>query len=184
MSGVSVRGRLLVATPQLTDPNFSRTVVLIVEHDRDGAFGVVVNRPTDTKVADALGSWADVASTPAVVFRGGPVGLDQAIGLGMRDGATPGPGWAPLLGGLGCVDLGAGPGAPTFQRLRVFVGSSGWGSGQLEREIEEGSWFVVDAEPEADVFSALPARLWAEVLRRQPGRTAWFANAPEDLSAN
>jgi len=181
---MSVRGRLLVATPQLTDPNFSRTVVLIVEHDRDGAFGVVVNRPTDSRVADALEPWADVASAPAVVFRGGPVSLDQAIGLAMRDGATPGPGWAPLFGSLGCADLSAGPTAPAFQRLRVFVGSSGWGSGQLEREIEEGSWFVVDAEPEADVFSADPNRLWAAVLRRQPGRIAWFANAPYDVSAN
>lgn len=182
--GVTFGGRLLVATPQLTDPNFSRTVVLIVEHDDDGAFGVVVNRPTDTRVADALGPWSDVASAPAVMFRGGPVGLDRAIGLGMRGSATPGPGWAPLFGGLGCIDLGADPCPPPFQRLRVFVGSSGWGSGQLEREIEEGSWFVVDAEPEADVFSADPNRLWAAVLRRQPGRIAWFANAPYDVSAN
>ncbi|MGZ8766075.1 MAG: YqgE/AlgH family protein [Acidimicrobiia bacterium] len=68
--------------------------------------------------------------------------------------------------------------------LRVFVGHAGWGAGQLEEEIEEASWFVVGADLRSDVFGADPDRLWADVLRRQPGRTAWFANAPEDLSAN
>jgi putative transcriptional regulator len=181
---MTLRGQLLVATPRLTDPNFSRTVVLILEHGDDGAFGLVLNRPTGTVVADALGPWADVASAPDVVFLGGPVGVDQAVGLGMRDGAEPGPRWAPLVAGLSCVDLGEGPGGPAFRCFRAFVGSSGWGPGQLEREIEEGSWFVVEAEPEADVFNTRPDRLWADVLRRQPGRIAWYANAPADLSAN
>jgi putative transcriptional regulator len=180
---MAIRGRLLVATPQLLDPNFSRTVVLVVEHDGDGAFGVVVNRATDVPVAETFASWTEVTSAPAVVFRGGPVHEDRAIGLGMRDHSEPGPRWAPLIGELGCVDLGAGPTGP-FRRFRVFAGSSGWGPGQLEREIDEGSWFVVDAQPESDVFSTNPDRLWADVLRRQPGRLAWFANAPEDLSAN
>lgn len=187
---MTLRGRLLVAAPQLVDPNFARTVVLVVEHDRDGAFGVVLNRPTETFVADAVGPWAEVASDPAVVFFGGPVGIDRAIGLGIRADARsapgcPAPGWVPLCSGLGSVDLAATPAvAADVRRLRVFVGSSGWGAGQLEGEIEEASWFVVDADPEADVFGARPDRLWAAVLRRQSGRLAWFANAPEDLSAN
>jgi putative transcriptional regulator len=181
---MTLRGKLLVATPQLSDPNFARTVVLILEHGDDGAFGVVLNRPSDILVVDAIQPWGAVASAPSVVFLGGPVGVDQAIGLAVRNGAESAPGWAPLFADLGSVDLAAGPTSPMPQRFRVFVGHSGWGSRQLEGEIEEGSWFVVDADATADGFCGQPARLWVDVLRRQPGRTAWFANAPEDLSVN
>jgi len=181
---MTLRGRLLVATPQLADPNFSRTVVLLLDHGDDGAFGVVLNRASDTRVADAIEPWAEVASAPGVVFLGGPVGTDQAIGLGLSADPAPEARWAPLFADLGSVDLEAGPTARSLQQFRLFVGYAGWGVDQLEAEIEEGSWFVVDAEPPVDVFSADPDRLWADVLRRQPGRTAWFANVPEDLSTN
>ena len=179
-----LRGRLLVATPQLADPNFARTVVLLLDHGDDGAFGVVLNRASDTLVADAIEPWAAVASEPGVVFRGGPVGTDQAIGLGSSTDPVPSAGWAPLLGDLGSIDLGAGPTDRPLQQFRVFVGYAGWTVGQLEVEIEEGSWFVVDADLTRDVFGAQPGALWADVLRRQPGRTAWFATAPEDPTTN
>jgi putative transcriptional regulator len=189
-----LRGRLLVATPDLTDPNFARTVVLILDHGDEGAFGVVLNRATDTRVADAIEPWAEVASAPAVVFLGGPVGGDQAIGLASSAEPEPASGWAPLFadlgngdrgsGSLGSVDLEAGPAALSLLQFRVFVGYAGWGVDQLEGEIDEGSWFVVDAVIPGDVFGAHPDRLWSDVLRRQPGRTAWFANFPQDRSTN
>ncbi|MGZ8752871.1 MAG: YqgE/AlgH family protein [Acidimicrobiia bacterium] len=181
---MTLRGRLLVATPLLADPNFVRTVVLVLDHGDEGALGVVLNRATDTLVAEAIEPWAGMASVPAVVFLGGPVGGDQVIGLGWRTDREPASGWAPLFSDLGSVDLEAGSSARSVVDLRVFVGHAGWGAGQLEEEIEEASWFVVGADLRSDVFGADPDRLWADVLRRQPGRTAWFANAPEDLSAN
>jgi putative transcriptional regulator len=67
--------------------------------------------------------------------------------------------------------------------VRIFRGYAGWGPGQLEGEIESGAWLVLDAEPD-DVFAAEPDELWRSVLRRQGGRLAWLASAPDDLSAN
>ncbi|MGZ8766074.1 MAG: YqgE/AlgH family protein [Acidimicrobiia bacterium] len=86
---MTLRGRLLVATPLLADPNFVRTVVLVLDHGDEGALGVVLNRATDTLVAEAIEPWAGMASVPAVVFLGGPVGGDQVIGLGWRTDREP-----------------------------------------------------------------------------------------------
>lgn len=177
----SLRGRLLVATPDLRDPNFSRTVVLMLEHGDDGALGVVLNRPIELSVADVLPDWADLSSAPACLFVGGPVAPTAVIGLG-RGG---GPVFQPLFDGLGTLDLDLDPAAyaPTMAGLRVFVGYSGWASGQLESELEAGGWLALDLLPD-DPFSGDPSQLWARVLRRQGGRLAMFASAPEDPSTN
>ena len=89
MSGPSgsLRGRLLVATPPLVDPNFDRTVVLMLEHGDDGALGIVLNRPSETVLDDVLPEWYAFASLPAVLFAGGPVAPDAVIALA-RDGTT------------------------------------------------------------------------------------------------
>jgi putative transcriptional regulator len=177
----SVRGRLLVATPDLRDPNFSRTVVLMMEHNDEGALGVVLNRPIDMAVAEVLPDWADLSSAPACLFVGGPVAPTAVIGLGRGDG----PVFAPLFDGLGTLDLDLDPAqyAPTMASMRVFVGYSGWGPGQLEQELTAGGWLVVDLAT-GDPFSSDPSQLWHDVLRRQPGRVAMFASAPEDPSTN
>src|SRR5262249_60589141 len=83
----SVRGRLLVATPTLYDPNFFRSVVLVLEHSEDGAIGVVLNRPSETAVAESLPDWNRLAAAPDVVFAGGPVSPEAAIGV-VRGGTT------------------------------------------------------------------------------------------------
>jgi putative transcriptional regulator len=126
----SVRGRLLVATPDLADPNFSRTVVLMLEHGDEGALGVVLNRPIDLSVAEVLPDWVHLISAPACLFVGGPVAPTAVIGLGRGDG----PVFQPLFDGLGTLDLDLDPAAyaPTMAGLRVFVGYAGWGPGQLE----------------------------------------------------
>lgn len=177
----SVRGRLLVATPDLRDPNFSRTVVLMLEHGDDGALGVVLNRPIDLSVADALPDWADLSSAPACLFMGGPVAPTAVIGLGRGAG----PVFQPLFDGLGTLDLDLDPAryAATMARLRVFVGYAGWAPRQLELELSAGSWLVLDLAPD-DPFSSEPSQLWQVVLRRQGGRVAMFASAPEDPSTN
>lgn len=181
----SLRGRLLVATPTLYDPNFFRTVVLVLEHGEDGAIGVALNRPSETTVGETLPDWDSLASDPGVVFVGGPVSPDAAIGLA-RSATTDGAdGWAPLFGRLGTVDLGRAPFAlpVAIQNLRVFAGYAGWSGGQLDGEVDSGGWFVLDAAPD-DVFTSEPGTLWASVLRRQGGRLAMFATAPPHPSLN
>ena len=108
----SLRGKLLVAAPMLVDPNFNRTVVLLLEHNDDGAIGLVLNRPSDVVLNDALSSWAELAPAPAVVFVGGPVSAESAIGLAEARSSTvetETDGFAPLLEGLGTVDLARPP---------------------------------------------------------------------------
>ncbi len=184
--GLPLSGRLLVATPPLVDPNFDRTVVLVLEHTAEGAVGVVLNRPSDTPVAEALPEWAPLAAEPAAVFIGGPVAVGSAIGLALATGPiVAGEAWAPVDGLLGTVDLALDPAdvEPPVERLRVFTGYAGWDAGQLEHELEEGAWLVADAAP-GDCHTRDPEGLWPAVLRRQGGRTAWLANFPPDPRLN
>jgi putative transcriptional regulator len=182
---MTTKGRLLVATPTLEDPNFFRSVVLVLEHNVEGALGVVLNRPSETEVGEALPAWESLAASPPVVFVGGPVAPSAAIGLARAHFSDVADGWAPVSADLGTVDLGR---APTdldvrVEQLRVFAGYAGWTAGQLDAEVAVDGWFVVDAEP-GDPFAPEPARMWSAILRRQPGRLAVFANAPPHPSVN
>jgi putative transcriptional regulator len=189
----SLTGRLLVATPKLADPNFDRTVVLLLDHDAKGTLGVVLNRPTPVGVGDVLEPWAELAVPPQVVFQGGPVALDSALALAVvpgagearaagRDGVL---GWRRVHGAIGLVDLEAPPEllAAELGSLRIFAGYAGWGPGQLERELADGAWYVVESEP-GDVSAPDPERLWRAVLRRQRGELAMVATYPDDPSLN
>jgi putative transcriptional regulator len=181
---VSHAGRLLVATPILGDPNFERTVVLLLAHDRgSGAFGLVLNRPSDTTVTEVAIDWSDQVAAPGVVFIGGPVDTESLIGLCRRGG--PDDRFAPLVGDLGTVDLTrpVASDEPAWPGLRLFLGSAGWAPGQLEDEIADGAWWLVDAAPD-DIVTSNPDDLWRQVVRRLPGRLAWFAHCPLDPTAN
>jgi putative transcriptional regulator len=175
---------LLVATPLIGDPNFERTVVLLLAHGGDGAFGVVVNRPSDTAVFEVAEEWATQVAAPGVVFVGGPVGSDAVVGIA-RCGPDPAPSFGRLVGDLGTIDLHQPPepGDQPWLGVRLFAGSAGWAPGQLEDELAEGAWWPVDPRPD-DVLTADPSGLWARVLRRQHGQVAWFANHPLDPSVN
>jgi putative transcriptional regulator len=182
----SMTGRLLVATPVLKDPNFDRTVVLLVAHEPGGALGVVLNRATEVPVSDVLGAWGAMAGEPAVVFEGGPVQPDTAICLARtRTSAQRVAGFHRVSGSVGTIDLSMDPERvrASILGVRVFAGYSGWSGGQLEEEINEGSWFVLDALP-GDPFVARPEDLWAMVLRRQGGIMAAVAHFPPDVSLN
>lgn len=178
----SLRGRLLVATPELRDPNFERTVVFVLAHADAGTLGVVVNRPSVTPVAHLLPAWAPVATNPDLLFLGGPVNVDHVIGL---VDVPPDADADLLLGSVTPVDLNESPeDLPQPPRAtRLFAGSAGWGPRQVEGELDEGAWWVLDAEV-SDLFTSEPADLWSQVLRRQPGRLAWFANALGDPQHN
>jgi putative transcriptional regulator len=184
MTARTHEGRLLVATPVIGDPNFERTVVLVLEHGNEGAFGLVLNRPTELDLLDPLPQWYSFAATPSVVFVGGPVEQERAIALARADdGAVVG--WHPVLGSVGTLDLNRRPDevGPGLGELRVFAGYAGWGSGQLESEIESGAWFVVEASVD-DVLCDNPTDLWSDVLRRQGGSMALFAQYPTDPALN
>ncbi len=180
----SCKGRLLVATPPLADPNFDRTVVYMLEHTADGAVGVVLNRPSEDTTPEALSRWEEWLTPPSVLFDGGPVEIDALIALARLTGPAE-DAWSPVVGDLGSVDLAHDPVliADHVERLRVFRGYSGWGPMQLDDELADGAWMVLPAETD-DVFDADPDGLWRAVLRRQGGRIAWVANAPDDLSTN
>lgn len=174
----SLAGRLLVASPVLSDPNFSRTVVLLLQHDEEGAVGVVLNRPSESPVSDHLPAWAEVVTEPGVVFVGGP--CEPAVAIGLTDGDRVREPVGPP--GLGVVDLEADP--EPGRRVRIFSGYAGWGPDQLEDELEEGAWVVVDAEPD-DALSTRPEGLWRAVLARQPRRELkLLASYPPDPSLN
>jgi len=182
----SLAGRLLVATPKLTDPNFHRTVVFLCMHDENGAFGLVLNRPLEAmSVSDTIPAWSEHVSTPALVFLGGPVEPNSAIALGRSATGAERDGWTCLTGSTGLVNLEADPEElmDSLEAVRVFAGYAGWGAGQLEGEIKEDGWFVVEAEP-ADAFTEEPEHLWSAVLKRQRGKLAMFAFAPADPSVN
>ncbi len=178
-------GRLLVASPLLGDPNFERSVVLMLDHDGSGALGVILNRASEVAVADILPDWADVVAAPDVVFSGGPVSQDSALAVVGVGAGVRSPGVRPVAAELAVLDLDASPErvAPALRSMRVFAGYAGWSAGQLEGEVAEGAWFVVDAGP-LDVFCADPADLWRRVLARQPPPLAWAATYPPDPTWN
>lgn len=178
-------GRLLVANPLLPDPNFDRTVVLLLAYNKDGALGLVLNRPSETRVAAPLPQWEHLAASPAVVFVGGPVQHQAVICLARAPEEAEAAGWNAVTPDVGTVDLEIDPRllAPRFGAVRVFAGYAGWGAGQLEAEIEAEAWWVVDAEPE-DAFSDAPDELWTRVLRRQRGRLAMVASFPSNAMWN
>lgn len=181
-------GRLLVASPDLLDPNFRRAVVLVVEHSAEGALGVVLDRPIpELDVIDVVPEWSEWVVAPPVLFDGGPVQRDGAIGIGrlQHPCVEPAPWGLPIDHHLVRVDLGV-PTATvrgSLAALRVYAGYAGWSAGQLDAEIARGDWFVVDVEPE-DPWRDVGADLWRDVLERQAGRLALFARFPDDPSAN
>ena len=180
-------GSLLIASATLVDPNFARCVLLILDSNDDGSLGVILNQPTETPVDEVLDQWHDVVNPPGVFFRGGPVELNAALAIGSvvsADDAT-----ARLAAGLRVARAWwTSTGRPTTSSagstgLRIYAGYAGWGAGQLDAELAEGSWHVVPAQ-HGDLFSDRPDRLWREILRRQPPPLSMLATLPEDASLN
>lgn len=181
----STAGRLLVATPQIEEGIFARSVILVLGHDDTGAQGVVLNQPTEAVVDAILPGWGAFASSPGSVFHGGPVAVDTAIGLVRMPGLASSEAVQRLFGATGVVDLDSPPAQTlaTATGLRVFVGYAGWSPAQLDGEIATGSWYVVDAES-SDAFSDTPELLWRQVLARQSAPLAWMATYPADPALN
>lgn len=183
-------GSLLLATPALEDPNFHRSVILLLAYgEEEGALGVVLNRCNGVPVRVLLPGWEDVATEPASVFVGGPVQRSSVICVArLRPEYPEGfDGCQPIHGRLATLDLNRSPEemAPGVDRLRIFSGYAGWSAGQLDDELATGSWLVLPVDADLDdPFTPDPDDLWARILRRKGGRYALYAKAPPKLSMN
>jgi putative transcriptional regulator len=179
----SLRGQLLVAGPALLDPNFWRTVVLIVEHNEEGALGLVLNRPSETSVGEAVPQLGDLLDPAQDLFIGGPVQPSAVLVLADFEDPTD----AALIAFDDVGVLGTGPGdeqqTAGIRAGRAFLGHAGWGPGQLDGELERGDWILEPAKLE-DAFSTEARRLWSEVLTRKGGSYALVARMPADPSMN
>jgi putative transcriptional regulator len=178
----SLQGHLLIAGPGLLDPNFWRTVVLVGEHSDEGALGVVLNRSSETSVEEAVPELAVLAEGMGAVHVGGPVQPSAVVVL--ADFAEPDDAGALVLDSVGFLPSDVEPESlGELRRARVYVGYAGWGPGQLDDELEEGSWIVEPAFPD-DVFTDDPEGLWSSVLRRKGGPFSVLASMPPDPSQN
>ena len=170
-------GALLVAHPLSDDPNFFRTVILLVAHDdAEGSMGVVLNRPDSDAQHDAdspLQRWIHSSAAPYCPFNGGPVEPSGFICL-RRDPAT--------TSGVTSVDV-MGESPLSNEPHRVFRGYSGWGPHQLANEVAENGWFVVPSFPN-DAFDNDPSTLWTRVMARQLGNVKRLAHFPDDPEMN
>jgi putative transcriptional regulator len=179
-------GDLLVASVLLADGIFNRTVVLVLDSDEDGALGVILNEISQTRLDAVLPDWVAAVSRPQLLFHGGPVSPNGAICLAsVASTEEEPPGWRRLFDGVGLLHLDTPIEivAGAYRDLRIFAGYSGWAAGQLQAEIAEGMWHVVDADY-ADVFGAEPLDLWRRVLRRQRTPVALFSTWLEDPDLN
>jgi putative transcriptional regulator len=180
----SLRGKLLIAGPTLLDPNFARTVVLIAEHTEEGAMGIVLNRPAETLVDEAVPDLAWMATDDERVWVGGPVAETAVIVL--AEWERPELAGALVEEDLGFVGAEADEPAQldgAIRRARVFAGHAGWGPGQLESELAEESW-IVEAPRREEIFTDDAEHLWSAVLRRMGNAFALLATMPPDPRMN
>ncbi len=186
MRTTDLSGQLLVATPEIDEGVFFRSVILVLHHDDEGAQGIILNRPLDAEIDAILPGWGRLAAGAPVVYHGGPVQFDTALGVvAMPARSGDGEGLRRLFGSVGLVDLDSDPSAVSalVHGVRIYAGYAGWSAGQLESEIEGGSWFVVPREAQ-DVFAPESGALWHDVLARQAGPLALVATFPKDPSLN
>ena len=181
-------GSLLIAAPDMPDPNFSRAIVYLIEHDHTGSLGVVITRHSQTEVASILPAWGDVCASPAVFHIGGPVKPDTGIALAVLAAGADGSydvGLQQIEGRVHVVDLDSDP-AQLRDRcdgMRVFVGYTGWAPGQLQGELDRGDWYVAPSLP-TDLLAPAHVDVWGEVLRRQDMPLPLYATYTGDGELN
>lgn len=181
----SLTGRLLVATPLLEGRHFRRAVVLVCSHSDAGAYGVVLNHPLPEPVGSYLREWSPYVADPPVFFGGGPVQPATVIALGRDPSGVVAPWWTRVTPQVGLLDLKWQPAdvAPTVEAVRLFAGYAGWSLDQIEAEVAQQAWWIIDSAP-GDAFASEPEALWREVLRRQRSPLAMFSTYPTDLALN
>ena len=177
----SLQGKLLVSSPALVDPNFRKTVVLIAHHDDDGAMGLVLSRPSDVPAEEAIPALDGIPGATDPVFVGGPVQPDAFMALAEFEDVDEAA--APIFGSIGFMPAESEPEELAVRRVRVFAGYAGWGAGQLEAELAEPSWIVVDAQAD-DAFADDPDELWRAVVARKGRAFSLLETMPFDPGLN
>jgi putative transcriptional regulator len=177
----SLAGKLLISSPSLVDPNFRRTVVLMTHHDEEGAVGLVLSRPSEVRIDDAVPELGELPYADEVVYIGGPVQPEAVVVLVELDELLDDS--EPIVGSVIYLPPNSEPDDLGVGRARVFAGYSGWGPGQLEDELDESAWIIVRALPN-DVFASDPDELWRAVLQRKGGKFALLATMPFDPRLN
>jgi len=176
---MNTRGRLLVASPALEDPSFRFAVVFMLEHGDEGALGLVLTQPSELPLGEMFDEWSARAAKPAVVHRGGPVSPSSVIALGVAS-PSDAAGFNEIANEIGTIDLDTAPSdIDSLRGIRAFAGYAGWTAGQLEAELLDDAWLVVDARPD-DILHRDPPVLWWEVVGRQSGDTAKLRHYPEE----
>jgi putative transcriptional regulator len=179
--GQQLVGSLLVAHPNMLDPNFRRTVLFISEHDpNEGALGLILNRPLDRQVADLVTETPPAGLAEVPVFLGGPVAKNQLMfaafewqkGQGLK-----------LSHHLALDDLSEAAGQKRSAAIYAFVGYAGWSAGQLEAEMKQNAWLVQKPTPAVLEPERLP-RLWFDIMRSLGPWYKMLAAAPDDPSLN
>jgi putative transcriptional regulator len=164
-------GKLLVATAEVQGELFANTVVLLLHYDETGAFGLVVNRPTDVQPVEVLGDDEAIAGYQGTLFWGGPVHMDSLRALQLTD--SPHGEAEKIIDSVYLVSyeeaLEESP--SDMSRLRLFIGYAGWAPGQLDSEMARGSWRVLPASSEL-VFDAEPRTLWSRLIPAHEQRAA------------
>jgi len=178
------KGKLLIANPFLPDPNFMRSVILLTEYGENGSVGYVLNKPLKVKLSDAVTAFENV---DAPLFYGGPVQKDTLHFIhnlgGVISGGTEvleGVFWS---GNYETLNILAKNGDLEPDQLKFFAGYSGWGVGQLDKELEENTWIISEADHEI-IFCNDPEKLWQLSLRKMGGRFAEISNYPQNPRLN
>ena len=178
------KGRLLISEPFLPDPNFERTVVLLCEHNEDGSFGFVLNKPSIVRVNEVM---EDMKNFEEIVFVGGPVQQDTLHFLHRHTSidraveVTPGIYWG---GDFESLMVQTDTQQVKQSDIRFYLGYSGWGPGQLESELEEDSWIVCDFVTDTLLFDTDPKLMWKNALDNMGGRFSVYSNYPVDPRLN
>ncbi len=178
------KGRLLISEPYLADPNFERTVVLLCEHNEEGSFGFIVNKPSILKISEVM---EDVRQLDEKLFVGGPVqqdtlhflhrntNIEKAVRI--KDEMYWGGDFGGLMSSLDSAVIRASD-------VRFYLGYSGWGAGQLESELNEDSWIVCDFVTDELLFDTDPSVVWKKALENMGGRFSVYSNYPVDPRLN
>lgn len=178
------KGRLLISEPFLPDPNFERTVVLLCEHNEEGSFGFVLNKPSILKVNEVM---QDLEGVENLVFVGGPVqqdtlhfihrnaSLENAVEIVEK--IYWGGAFENLMAMLDSRQI-------TAVDIRFFLGYSGWGPGQLDSELAQDSWIVCDYVTDQLLFDTGPDVMWRKALENMGGRFSMYSNYPVDPRLN
>ncbi len=179
-----LKGQLLLDSGQLRGSFFQRTVVLICQHDAEGAFGLVLNRATGNNVGDMIVADLPDSLKECPLFVGGPV-QPSALSFLHSDVFIPDANVLPNLALGHSLDtlIEVGESVSSSRKIKLFAGYAGWAPGQLESEMERNAWLTCPASLEL-VFDTQPGELWQKVLRSMGGKYRLLAQMPEDPSVN